>query len=411
MKICLLTPGQPSTNPRLVKEADALAAAGFEVAVVYADWAGWAAQPDRDLLATRAWPHLRVGGTAHDHPLRYRFTRLRHGLSRRLPQALVPRNWSLCRVTPELIAAARQIRADLYIAHNLGALPAAIAGARKHGALAGFDIEDLHSEMVPREEMTPADALAANVEKACVPLCDYLTAASPGIAEAYRARYGVALPTTILNVFPLEERPPQFRANSDGPLRLYWFSQTIGAGRGLEDAVRAMGLLGSPDIELYLQGQWAAGYRKELEGLASTVGVESRQLVHLPSESSAGLIRRAGTYDVGLALEPGNAPNNNLTISNKIFTYILAGNAIAATATAGQKPVVDSIAPAGICYVPGDVRALAGCLATWHRDRPALDAARRASWEWGTRRYNWNLEKSKFLGVIREAVCEPAIAS
>ena len=30
MKVCLLTTGQPSTNPRLVKEADALAAAfGF----------------------------------------------------------------------------------------------------------------------------------------------------------------------------------------------------------------------------------------------------------------------------------------------------------------------------------------------------------------------------------------------
>ena len=28
-RICLLTPGQPSTNPRLVKEADALADAGI----------------------------------------------------------------------------------------------------------------------------------------------------------------------------------------------------------------------------------------------------------------------------------------------------------------------------------------------------------------------------------------------
>jgi len=29
--VCLVTPGQPSTNPRLVKEADALAEAGYDV--------------------------------------------------------------------------------------------------------------------------------------------------------------------------------------------------------------------------------------------------------------------------------------------------------------------------------------------------------------------------------------------
>ena len=33
-RICLVTPGQPSTNPRLVKEADALCEAGYDVQVV-----------------------------------------------------------------------------------------------------------------------------------------------------------------------------------------------------------------------------------------------------------------------------------------------------------------------------------------------------------------------------------------
>src|ERR1017187_2996597 len=62
MKICLLTPGQPSTNPRLVKEADALATAGFDVTVVYAHWESWATKADAALLATRKWSHIRVGG-------------------------------------------------------------------------------------------------------------------------------------------------------------------------------------------------------------------------------------------------------------------------------------------------------------------------------------------------------------
>ena len=36
-RICLVTTGQPACNPRLVKEADALVDAGFDVHVVAAD--------------------------------------------------------------------------------------------------------------------------------------------------------------------------------------------------------------------------------------------------------------------------------------------------------------------------------------------------------------------------------------
>lgn len=416
MRVCLLTPGQPSTNPRLVKEADALAAAGFDVTVVYAYWVDWASQADADLLKSRRWSHARVGGAPGERPLRYWFTRLRHGLSRRVyGRALgrpwnrwVPRNWCLSRVTPELAGAARRLPADLYIAHNLGALPAALAGARKHGARAGFDAEDFHSEMSPRREMTAEDAIAEEVESSYLPACDYVTAASPAMAQAYARKYQIQ-PIPILNVFPLEERPPRFRAtDSSGPLRLYWFSQTTGAGRGLEDAVRAMGILGAPGVELYLQGQWAPGYREELETLAASAGLDRRQIVHLPPEAPSAIVRRASTYDVGLALEQAKSQNRDVTLTNKIFTYLLAGNAVAATITAGQKPVVDRIGPAGACYPPGDAQGLAACLDRWRRDRSALDAARRAAWDWGTREYNWDLEKNKFLDAVNHTLTHPA---
>ena len=35
-RVCLVSGGHPSSNPRLVKEADALAAAGYELTVVHA---------------------------------------------------------------------------------------------------------------------------------------------------------------------------------------------------------------------------------------------------------------------------------------------------------------------------------------------------------------------------------------
>jgi hypothetical protein len=411
-KVCLLTPGQPSTNPRLVKEADTLAAAGFDVTVIYAYWADWASKADIELLKSRTWLHARVGGAPGEQPLRYWFTRLRHGLSQRASgpvlRWLVPRNWRLSRVTPELVGAAKRLQADLYIAHNLGALPAAVAGARKCGSRAGFDAEDFHSDMVS-DEMTSTDNLAQDIESRYLPRCGYVTAASPGLSQAYAAKYRITPPVPILNVFPVEERPLQFRpTDPTGPLRLYWFSQTIGSARGLEDAIRAMGMLATPHVELYLQGQWAPGYQQEMESVAAAAGLKSHQVVHLEPEAPSEIVRRASTYDVGLALEQSKIQNRDLTITNKVFTYILAGNAIAATATTGQTPIIDRIAPAGVCYEPGDARALAEFLEVWLRDRSALQIARQTSWDWGTRRYNWDLEKNRFLGVIDQALGRPA---
>src|SRR5688500_10274957 len=139
--IGLITPGQPSTNPRLLKEADALIAAGHTVHVVCAHWAAWADETDRALLQSRRFHCEYVGGKP-DHSVQHLWTRARHRLGRellRFPRLNATRAWGLCRVTPELEHAAQRIDADLYIAHNLGALPAAAAAARRHGAALGFD--------------------------------------------------------------------------------------------------------------------------------------------------------------------------------------------------------------------------------------------------------------------------------
>ena len=49
-KIVLITTGQPSTNPRIVKEADALHAAGYDVTVLYSFFISWAFEKDKILL-------------------------------------------------------------------------------------------------------------------------------------------------------------------------------------------------------------------------------------------------------------------------------------------------------------------------------------------------------------------------
>jgi len=408
-RICLLAPGQPSVDPRLVKEADALHEVGHEVQVLCSHMIPWADAADRELLQTRSWTCTYVGGDFNGRSAEYWRTRLRHALARRLPLAWPLsgrlRRYAVCRVLPELAGAAMRARADLYIAHYTGALVAAADAARANRALFGFDAEDFETGSYPLAAgPSPMDRLVERFERQYLPRCSYVTAASPGIAEAYNARYGIPLPTTILNVFPLAERPRELRAMPpDGPLRLYWFSQTIGLGRGLEDVIQAMGQLKGCNIELHVRGRWAPGHDTLLFELAASSGVRPRQVVvHEPGVPDQ-MARMAAECDVGLAVEQPVSQNRQICLTNKIFTYLLAGNAVIATATRGQQLIMETIGDAGFCYEPGDVNALARGLRLWYENRNILQQARQKSWDWGTRRFNWDLEKKKLVQQI-EAV-------
>lgn len=409
--ICLVTSGQPSTNPRLVKEADALAEAGYDVRVVAARFAAWADAADREFEG-RPWrvEAVRFGEVA-PRPLRAALALRRRAagaLSDRLPGSAGLAVRALHYVVPELARLASARPAALYVAHNLAALPAAARAARRHGARLGFDAEDFH-----RGELadTPANARTLRVvrlvEETFVPRCHYVTAASDGIAGAYAEALGVERPTTVLNVFPLAERdvavaPAELAAEvPEGARSLHWFSQTIGAGRGLEDAVRALPLL-PDDVVLSLRGAWAAGYERELRAEADRLGV-GRRLRALPLCPPAEVVRRVAEHHVGLALEMGETVNRDLCVTNKLFTYLLAGLPFVATDTTGQRAVCERLPEATRLYDAGDAAAFADAARSLLGHPGAAAAAERA----GTQKYNWEAEQGKLLAVVKRVVGHP----
>src|SRR6185369_7748543 len=83
--VVLITPGQPSSNPRLLKEALALFKAGYKVTVIYCFWAAWADADDEKLFATFPgiqW--IRVGGHPVQQKGSYWRTRVRRKLYSRI---------------------------------------------------------------------------------------------------------------------------------------------------------------------------------------------------------------------------------------------------------------------------------------------------------------------------------------
>ena len=414
-RICLVTSGQPSTNPRRGKEADALVEAGYEVRVVAARFAAWADAADAE-FAGRAWSleAVRFGEIA-PRPLRLALSlrrRVAGALSDRAPGSVPLAVRALHYVAPELAVLAGRAPADLYIAHNLAALPAAATAARRHGARLTFDAEDFH-----RGELrdTPAQARTRRVvelvERTFIPGCDAVTAASEGIAQAYADALGIDGPTTILNVFPLAEREvpvsPDTLASEvpSGARSLHWFSQTVGPGRGLEDAVRALPLL-PDDVVLSVRGAWAPGYERELRLEAENLGVGGR-LRALTLCPPPEVVRRAAEHDVGLALEMGETVNRDLCVTNKLFTYLLAGLPFVATDTTGQRAVCAALPDATRLYRVGDVEGFARAARALLGSSGAARAARQA----GTERYNWDVEKERFLRVVRGVLDAPPMGT
>ena len=376
----------------MLKSADALAAAGHDVRVVATRHEPWAVAADQDVRSRRSWPLTVVdyrrcaGATYWRTGIRYRAARAVVATigPERMPLSIAARAFG--RVHPELAKAASAEPADLIYGGTTGGLAAVAVAARRCGARYALDLEDFHSCESEARDHALSHGLARRIEVGILKQAAFLTTSSEGIADAYHEAYGVA-PSVIHNTFDLPPSPPDFGRARPEVLSLYWFSQTIGAGRGLEDAITAMGLA---DVagELTLRGRPANGYLDGLWQLARTRAPRLK-LIHEPPAPPDAMVELSRGYDVGLALEQVQVRNHQIAQSNKVFTYLLAGNAIAMTDTPGQHPLGIDIGAAARLVPPGDVAALASVLSTWAREPATLDGARRAAWDAACRRWHW----------------------
>jgi glycosyltransferase involved in cell wall biosynthesis len=383
----------------LLREADTLSEAGHDVRVITPSFTVALDEKDERHLAQRKWRHqkidylpLGVSGNARSIFMRGR-RRMAFELHERFGVQRFA-EYGYTTALPELRRQALREPADWFIAHAHAALPAAAAAAHHWNARLGFDCEDLLSE----RETDPANIVRL-IEKTYLSECDYVSTPSQGIAERLQGDYGIEPPVVLYNVFPLHLAegmlPPAERSPSP-VVRLHWFSQTIGPGRGIEEAIEACGMLGE-SVELHLRGNPSTGFEAALEALTSQHKVKLR--LH-PQIGHDDLIRSLSQFDVGLALEREENVGAALTVSNKIGSYLLAGLAIAATDTPGQREILEKIPSASFLYPSGKPKLLADGLRRWLDERNALRRAQQAAWDAARERFCWDIEREKFLNLL-----------
>ena len=208
------------------------------------------------------------------------------------------------------------------------------------------------------------------------------------------------LPLVLHNVFLWAERDHldgQIKDRKGKDPSLYWFLQTVGMDRVLEDVIRAVGQMKQP-TQIHLRGTVSERDKRELFGLASQYGVN--QLYFHQRVSSGELISRTAEHDVGLALEQPVSLNKRLTVANKLFFYLTAGLAVAAADLPGQRYVMDSCPGTGFLNPPGDPAALARSLEAMLNPSSRLEAAKKASLMTAQNEWKWEKESQKLIKQV-----------
>lgn len=392
-KILLVSPFPPSQNPRLVKEYNALKENGYEVKVLYAVRDQWSAthEVNEDFIL--------VGGQHGSFV--HLLSRVIHKLSKRL----LPYELNYHRASLLLLWKAIRTKANLYIGHDLTALPIVVRAAKKNKSRCGFDAEDFHRNEVTNDVNSFFYKASKVVENKYLPEVDYLTCASPLIAEAYQKLYPQLQPVTVNNVFSkshiAKERPPR---TTDAPLKLFWFSQTVGEGRGLETVIKAISLLQNLAITLTILGEAKEEVKNKFSALASENNLPPNQLIFLEPVTPDQIFEIAASHHIGLALETSIPYNRDICLTNKIFTYLNSGLAIIASETSAQKQLLEEHTDIGLTFKTDDVYQLTQLLKSYYEEAFILDQHRNAAKKLALEKYNWEKESKILLSLVEATI-------
>ena len=410
-RIVLISGNSLCHNPRVMKAASALARNGYDVHVLGAWLEADLKARDQAILAQAQFRFEPVFDATLPGIWRTAAHTLRRARRKVANTVYAFAGWQ-CRDQlgygiGRLLARARALAADLYIAHSEPALHVAWR-LMQDGRRTGVDMEDWYSQdlLADARAQRPV-GLLRRLESALLVKGVYATCPSGAMSEALAAAYGGKPPAIIYNAFSAAEWATiddvrKDRHNAAVP-SIYWFSQTLGPGRGLEDLIAALPLL-DRDVEIHLRGRAAPGME---EWIRSQMPARWQERVFLhPLVPNEELLSRLAGYDIGFAGEQPSCRSRDLTVTNKILHYLLGGLAVVASDTAGQREVAMQASGAVTLYEQGNPVALAQALRTVIDSPDNLARAKAASLQAAERTFCWERQEQVLLQNIQEALRE-----
>jgi glycosyltransferase involved in cell wall biosynthesis len=392
-KVCILTQSHLCRNPRVLKEAKLLAQNNYRVTILNSTHSKLLTLEDESLI--KGCNITLISAASLDHKNLRAFI---HRILNKAGQLMVK---SFGIQTPlamgyaplALKKLALMQNADLYICHQELGLYCGV-NLLKHGKNTAFDFEDWYSEDLAADARNYRPLkLLKSLEKYALQNAAFCVTTSDALAGKLASYYHSAIPATIYNTFDADENVLSQPKIFNRPLKLFWFSQTIGADRGLEqffDLINAIDIT----LEIHLLGNTSDTYKASLEVLQGKHHLFFHRIV-----SPDQLAKKIAGFDIGLALELHQPISRELTVTNKLFQYMLSGLPIIATNTAGQQEIISRYGGALLIDFDDTDRSANNLRALF--DNPMLLQLLQSQAVSTAKELNWQNEKIKLLNIIK----------
>ncbi len=379
IKVCMHVLGSARTDARVIREATALAEAGFELTIV-------------DVIDEKNW---------HNEE-NIRAIRIKHTIISSWYTPTRFKLWFLVKIAWIIIQnTIRLIRtpADIYHAHDEDALPACYIAALLCRKPLIFDSHELpfnNPSIACRRHLS---VLAKRTLTRMLPRCAGVITTSPLYAQEICNQHHYPEVTLVRNfptyqAVPKSDRLRQYLGLSSG-VRIALYQGNLQPNRSLDVLVHAAPFLES-NIVIVLMGKAVKATRDLLEGLIVSEGVADRVKM-IPPVPYEELLNWTASADIGLTIfQPDYTRSIQLCLPNKLFEYLMAGlpvlssqlDAIAEvikTYNVGQ--LLPSLAPSDIGATMNAMLADTSALARMRNN--ALEAARQE--------FHWENERQKLI--------------
>lgn len=378
-------------DARVLREARSLAAAGHEVTVVALRGSDLPVREHRDgITIHRAVAAGRLAG-----PTIMGATAARSSAASKKPRRPAGAVWLRDAILERrMTRAALATPADIYHAHDLPTLTSALRAARSNGARVVYDAHELYTEL---SGLGPGERKRwGRAERGLIGMAAAVIVPSPSRGDELVQRYGIAPPAVVMNCPPRSPAPdpstsPLANLRRRGELLLIYAGGYIG-DRGLENLIAATALL--PSARLVMVG-WGP-LEGELRELAARSEAADR-VAFLGAVDPDDVVAVAAGADVGLAPYLPVGLNNVLAAPNKLYEYLHAGLAVAASDLPDIRRIVDEH-DVGELFEAADPASIADALRRVTASPERL-ATLRANASAAASRFTWEAQAETLLGV------------
>jgi len=342
MRVCMHVRGVARTDGRVMREATALVAAGFDVSIVDIETDMWRTKNEN------------VDGVHLKHIMKPTWLKAAGSKTARVLrtlQKLVTTTARLCRVP-----------ASIYHAHDINALlPCFIAATLRRKRLV-FDAHEMPLYQFVGLNRKILNKLIVRFSVYMMRSAAGIITVSPPIIEEMAKRYAISDITLVRNILPYQTVPASDRLRQQlklGPeVRIVLYQGNLQPGRGLETLVKTAKFLGK-DIVIVFLGKECGTTLAELHLLIAQEGVADRIKILSPVPYEE-LLSWTASADIGaITYSPDFSINAYVQLPNKLFEYLMVGLPILAsplpaiadiltTHTVGR--VLSSLEPSNIAF-------------------------------------------------------------